>query len=167
MQFNIRGENIEITEALSEYVKKRVSKLNKYFDGGLDAIVHVKMSVYRTHKIEVTIPLTDVILRAEENKEDMYAAIDLVVDKLERQIRKYKTRLNRKSRKIKTKGTSNHEIKDEHKIVREKHLKLKPMFEEEAILQMEMLGHQFFVFTNAETLKTDILYRKYGLIHTE
>src|SRR5690625_1955825 len=106
MKYNIRGENVEVTEAIREYVKKKVSKLERYFDTPPTSDVHVKISVYNNEqRIEVTIPMTDLLLRAEEKHYDLYAAIDLVVDKLERQIRKYKTKVNRKFRQ---KGAAKH-----------------------------------------------------------
>src|SRR5690625_4454001 len=99
MRFNIRGENIEITGAIKEYAEKKISKLERYFDSPLATDVHVNLSVYNDEqRIEVTIPMTNLLLRGEESHEDLYAAIDLVVDKLERQIRKYKTKINRKAR---------------------------------------------------------------------
>src|SRR5699024_6940751 len=130
----------------------------------------------RTYKVEVTIPLPYLTLRAEETSNDMYGSVDLVTDKLERQIRKYKTKVNRKSRE---KGLKNLEFvpsdddsaSDELKIVRTKQVSLKPMDPEEAVLQMDMLGHDFFVFQDAETNGTSIVYRRrdgrYGLIEAE
>jgi len=179
MNYNIRGENIEVTPAIREYVEKKVNKLNRYFDTPPTSDVHVNLSVYNDEQvIEVTIPMTDLLLRAEDANSDLYAAIDLVVDKLERQIRKYKTKVNRKFRQ---KGSPKHifaeleneakearETEDEIEIVRTKRFNLKPMDSEEAILQMDMLGHDFFVFTNAETNDTNVVYKrkdgKYGLI---
>ena len=181
MNYNIRGENIEVTQPIREYVEKKIGKLNKYFDTPPTSDVHVNLSVYNDEQqIEVTIPMTDLLLRAEEQHADLYAAIDLVVDKLERQIRKYKTKVNRKFRQ---KGSPKHifaELEkeslesleepetDEIEIVRTKRFNLKPMDSEEAILQMDMLGHAFFVFTNAETDDTNVVYKrkdgKYGLI---
>lgn len=178
MNYNIRGENIEVTQAIREYVEKKIDKLNRYFDTPPTSDVHVNLSVYNEEQqIEVTIPMTDLLLRAEEQHTDLYAAIDLVVDKLERQIRKYKTKVNRKFRQ---KGAAKHifaelesekreeENSDDIEIVRTKRFNLKPMDSEEAILQMDMLGHAFFVFTNAETNDTNVVYKrkdgKYGLI---
>ena len=180
MNYNIRGENIEVTQAIREYVEKKIGKLNRYFDTPPTSDVHVNLSVYNEkQQIEVTIPMPNLLLRAEEQHADLYAAIDLVVDKLERQIRKYKTKVNRKFRQ---KGAPKHiftefekdgvttteEDSDEIEIVRTKRFNLKPMDSEEAILQMDMLGHAFFVFTNAETDDTNVVYRrkdgKYGLI---
>ena len=100
LKYNVRGENIEVTEALRSYVEKRLEKLEKYFELTSDVIAHVNLKVYKNHdaKVEVTIPLPYLVLRAEETSDDMYRSIDFVSDKLERQIRKYKTRVNRKGR---------------------------------------------------------------------
>ena len=157
---------------------KRISKLQKFFEDSVEATAHVNLKVYsnRTYKVEVTIPLPYLTLRAEETSNDMYGSVDLVTDKLERQIRKYKTKVNRKSRE---KGFKNLEFvpsdeesnDDELKIVRTKQVSLKPMDPEEAVLQMDMLGHDFFVFQDAETNGTSIVYRRrdgrYGLIEAE
>ena len=178
LKFNIRGENVEVTDAIQDYVVKRISKLQKFFEDSVEATAHVNLKVYpnRTYKVEVTIPLPYLTLRAEETSNDMYGSVDLVTDKLERQIRKYKTKVNRKSRE---KGLKNLEFvpsdddsaSDELKIVRTKQVSLKPMDPEEAVLQMDMLGHDFFVFQDAETNGTSIVYRRrdgrYGLIEAE
>mgnify|MGYP001340472754 FL=1 len=179
MKFNIRGENIEVTRALREYVEKKLNKLEKYFETPLDSDVHVTLSVVRgQHNVEVTIPLKGVLLRAEERANDMYASIDLVVDKLERQIRKHKTKVNRKLRQdgsLKNffkenldSQTPPFEEDEEFELVRTKRFTLKPMDVEEAILQMNMIGHNFFVFANAATDQVNVVYRrndgKYGLI---
>lgn len=180
MKYNIRGENVEVTGAIKEYIEKKVSKLERYFDTPPTSDVNVNLSVYNEEQqIEVTIPMTNLLLRAEEQHTDLYAAIDLVVDKLERQIRKYKTKVNRK---VRQKGAPKHifaemekeavqsdqEETDELEIVRTKRFDLKPMDSEEAILQMDMLGHTFYVFTNAESGDTNVVYRRrdgrYGLI---
>ena len=176
MKFNIRGENIEVTQAIREYVEKKISKLERYFDTPPTSNVHVNLSVYNDEQeIEVTIPMTGLLLRAEEQHTDLYAAIDLVVDKLERQIRKHKTKINRKFRHKDSMhnifidaANENEEEDNEIEIVRTKRFNLKPMDSEEAILQMDMLGHEFFVYTDAETNATNVVYRrrdgKYGLI---
>ncbi|HLS09724.1 ribosome hibernation-promoting factor, HPF/YfiA family [Lentibacillus sp.] len=181
MKYNIRGENIEVTGAIRDYVEKKIGKLERYFDTPPSSDVHVNLSVYNDEqRIEVTIPMPNLLLRAEEEHLDLYAAIDLVVDKLERQIRKYKTKVNRKFRQ---KGSPKHifaelekeaelkneqEESDELEIVRKKQFDLKPMDSEEAVLQMDMLGHAFYVFTNAVSGNTNVVYRrkdgKYGLI---
>ena len=176
LKFNIRGENVEVTESIRDYVIKRISKLEKFFEDNVEANAHVNLKVYpnKTFKVEVTIPLPYLTLRAEETSSDMYGSIDLVTDKLERQIRKYKTKVNRKSRE---KGYKNMDfvpdvedepVSDDLKFVRTKQISLKPMDPEEAVLQMDMLGHDFFVFEDAETNGTSVVYRRkdgrYGLI---
>ncbi|MBO6417953.1 ribosome hibernation-promoting factor, HPF/YfiA family [Enterococcus gallinarum] len=183
-RYNVRGENIEVTEAIRDYVEKKVGKLERYFNDVPEATAHVNLKVYteKTAKVEVTIPLPFLVLRAEETSPDLYASIDLVVDKLERQIRKFKTKINRKSREtalvapdngdLFTADTNEEETNGaELDIVRTKRLSLKPMDSEEAVLQMNMLGHNFFIFEDAETNGTSIVYRrkdgKYGLIETD
>jgi putative sigma-54 modulation protein len=179
MKFNIRGENIHVTAALREYVEKKVGRLAKYFDTPQPTEVHVTLRVLRGEgTIEVTIPLSGVIIRAEETHEDMYAAIDLVVEKLERQIRKHKTKLMRKlriepnNRALVREAEPVAVLSDDEdidiNIVRTKRFNLKPMDAEEAVLQMDMLGHSFFVFQNSETNDVNVVYRRndgrYGLI---
>lgn len=180
-RYNVRGENIEVTDAIRDYVEKKVGKLERYFNDAPDATAHVNLKVYteKTAKVEVTIPLPYLVLRAEETSPDLYASVDLVVDKLERQIRKFKTKINRKSRETAlpdaTTAVFNEEPEEENgselDIVRTKRLSLKPMDSEEAVLQMNMLGHNFFIFEDSETNGTSIVYRrkdgKYGLIETD
>ncbi|KRL02897.1 ribosome hibernation-promoting factor, HPF/YfiA family [Liquorilactobacillus capillatus] len=178
LKYNIRGENIEVTAAIRGYVQKKLNKLEKYFEDTSNSTAHVNLKVYsdKTSKVEVTIPLPYLVLRAEETSPDMYASVDLVTDKLERQIRKYKTKINRKSRE---KGFKEFPISDvadsktdkeddKFDIVRTKRVSLKPMDSEEAVLQMDMLGHNFFIYEDAETSGIDIVYRRkdgrYGLI---
>lgn len=185
--FNVRGENIEVTPALREYVESKVSKIEKYFDEVPEANVHVNLKVYsdRQGKAEVTIPLPNLVLRAEETSSDLYGSIDLVSDKLERQMRKYLTKVNRKFRRLSpskedvqpidpTLLEADDEVEtndDNLKIVRTKRFDLKPMNAEEAVLQMEMLDHDFFVFLDGETDSTNIVYKRddgdFGLIETE
>lgn len=186
LNFNIRGENIEVTPAIREHVEKKVQKLERYFTDGANATANVNMKVYndKQTKVEVTIPMKNLTLRAEERHDDLYAAIDLIVDKLERQIRKFKTRVNRKFRERegvaaffasvnKSNAGQAESVADddqEFSVVRTKRFDLKPMDQEEAILQMNMLGHSFFVFTDAESDETNIVYKRkdgqYGLIET-
>lgn len=183
MKYNIRGENVEVTNAIREYVEKKIGKLERYFDTPPTSDVNVNISVYNEEQqIEVTIPMTNLLLRAEEQHLDLYAAIDLVVDKLERQIRKYKTKVNRKFRQ---QGAPKHvfaelekeamqaneqddDSEDDIEIVRTKRFNLKPMDSEEAVLQMDMLGHAFFVFEDSVSGNTNVVYKrrdgKYGLI---
>lgn len=179
MNFNIRGENIEVTGAIREYLEKKISKLGRYFETTPASDVHVNLSVYNDEqRIEVTIPMPNLLLRGEEKHNDLYAAIDLVVDKLERQIRKYKTKINRKFRQngavkqtfteMKPLSSKEEEDNSEIEIVRTKRFDIKPMDPEEAVLQMDLLGHEFFVFTNDKTGEANVVYRrkdgKYGLI---
>lgn len=183
--FNVRGENIEVTPALRTYVENKVSKIEKYFDEVPEANVHVNLKVYsdRQGKAEVTIPLPNLVLRAEETSPDLYGSIDLVSDKLERQMRKYLTKVNRKFRRTNNQedfqpvnpelleGDKGDDTDSNLSIVRTKRFDLKPMNAEEAVLQMEMLGHDFFVFLDGETDSTNIVYKRddgdYGLIETE
>jgi len=181
MKFNVRGEKFEVTNALREYAEKKVGRIERYFDTPPTSAVNITMKVVKdVHVVEVTVQLPGVVLRGEEANADMYAAIDLVVEKLERQIRKHKTKINRKFRQegsLRTlfkEGPINHEAEEteeEIKVVKTKRFNLKPMDIEEAILQMDMLGHSFFVFSNAETDEMNVVYKrkdgKYGLIEPE
>ncbi len=173
MILTIRGKNIDLTDALKAHVEKRVSKVDKYFD--VDAEVQATLNVERDlHKVEVTVAINGMILRAEEATNDMYASIDLVVDKLERQIAKYKTRINRKVRQgagIKAiSELPKVQEENEMEIVRTKRFSVKPMPVEEAVLQMNLLGHDFYVFANADTDDIGVVYRRkdgrYGLIES-
>jgi putative sigma-54 modulation protein len=179
MNYNIRGENLEITPALRAYVEKKIGKLERYFDTTPVADVNVRMQVLNSqHIIEITIPMPQLLLRGEEVQTDMYAAIDYVVEKLERQIRKHKTKINRKFRQEGSlKYMFNNELEpleqeesrsDELEVVRKKQFNLKPMDVEEAILQMDMLGHNFFVYYDAINGSNNVVYKrrdgKYGLI---
>jgi len=179
MKYNIRGQNIQVTEALGEYVERKLSRLEKYFEAPPVADVHVTLSVTKNRQtVEVTIPLPGMTLRAEERNDDMYAAIDLVVDKLERQIRKHKTKVNKKLRQegsLKSLFVENgsavgvlEDTEEDLGVVRVKRHTLKPMDVEEAILQMNMVGHSFYVFENNDTREVNVVYRRndgrYGLI---
>lgn len=183
LDYQIRGLNFEITEAIDAYVKKRLSRLEKYLEDDKTYVARVKLSSQksdRSFKAEVTVQLPDLVLRAEDAEEDLYAAIDFVADKLERQIKKYKTKINRKLRK---QGIADlHEVEsdipadtadsdDELEIVRKKTVELKPMDPEEAVLQMELLGHDFYIFMNAENDLPAAVYKrhdgKYALLDTD
>lgn len=178
LRYNIRGENIEVTPAIREYVEKKVGKIERYFDDVPEANAHVNVRTYsnNTAKAEVTIPLPYITLRAEETSQDLYGSIDLVVDKLERQIRKYKTKINRKAREtglVPDLTPIEEPVEEEDEgfsIVRTKRFDLKPMGAEEAVLQMEMLGHSFFIYEDATTDNINIVYKRddnqYGLIET-
>lgn len=176
MKITLRGKNIEITEAIEEKVSEKLSKLDKYFivSENVEAKVLVRTYPYG-QKIEVTIPTEYVLLRAEVVDQDLYNAIDLVIDKLEGQIRKYKTRLNRKSKdnKLAFNLASIEPLEEEEEdvLVKTKTITPKPMDMEEAIMQLELIGHSFFVYRDTETDAISIVYRRndgdYGLIETE
>ena len=176
MKITLRGKNIEITEAIEEKVSEKLSKLDKYFivSENVEAKVLVRTYPYG-QKIEVTIPTEYVLLRAEVVDQDLYNAIDLVIDKLEGQIREYKTRLNRKSKdnKLAFNLASIEPLEDEEEdvLVKTKTITPKPMDMEEAIMQMELIGHSFFVYRDTGTDAISIVYRRndgdYGLIETE
>ncbi|MFK4972753.1 ribosome hibernation-promoting factor, HPF/YfiA family [Lactococcus garvieae] len=184
IKFSIRAENVEITDAIRSYIEDKIGKLNKYFNDGHEVTAYVNIKSYsdKRNKVEVTVPAKNVTLRAENTTLDVLAAIDLVEEKLERQIRKYKTRVNRKSKMNVPTGLAfgdefapldaTDEIdEDTVKIVRMKHVDLKPMDAEEAVLQMDMLGHDFYVFLDAYTNRTSVVYRRadknIGLIETD
>lgn len=173
MKFIVSGKNIEMTEALKEKVVKKMGRLDKFFNPGTE--IHVTMSVEKTRQIiEVTIPFNGVVLRAEEATEDMYTSIDKVIDVLERQIRRYKTKLEKQLHELAfeennfTVPADEAEEEDDFKIVRTKRFAIKPMDIEEAVLQMNLLGHEFFVFSNSETNEVNVVYKRkdgnYGLI---
>ena len=178
LDYNVRGENIAVTDALRDYVEKRLTKLNRYIEEKSSA--NVNLRTYKSDnsgKAEDTIVLPYVVLRAEDTNPDLYAAVDAVSEKLERQIRKYKTKINRKSRETGFKGIdSKNEIPatdsdDEAlQIVRTKQVDLKPMSPEEAALQMDLLAHNFFIFKDAETNTDAVIYKRkdgrYGLLET-
>jgi putative sigma-54 modulation protein len=152
MKITVTGKNIDVTDALRDNTLKKISKLDKYFNPEVEA--QVTLSVQKSHHIiEVTIPFDGVILRGEESTEDMYSSIDKVLDKLERQIRKHKTRLERKLRENSLKQFDNMPFDSDDKeevynplIVRTKKFAIKPMPVDEAVLQMDLLGHSFYVF---------------------
>ncbi|MDD4504705.1 MAG: ribosome-associated translation inhibitor RaiA [Clostridiaceae bacterium] len=175
MRTKVSGKNIEITNALKDRVEKKLSKFEKYFSPDTEAQATLSVEKNR-HIIEVTIPFNGVILRGEEATGDMYTSIDNVVDKLESQMRRHKTKLERRIKdgniKFENWSTSSAEFEDEEvKIVRTKRFAMKPMPIEEAVLQMELLGHSFFVFSNAETEEVNVVYKRkdgnYGLIEPE
>ena len=175
MKYNIRGEKVEITPAIRSYIEEKIGKLDKYFEDSSDMTCSVVVKIRgKSQKIEITIPASHYTLRSEESHDDLYAAIDLTVDKLERQIRKNKTKINSK---IKKNLIQNFEMDlednfedDDLEIIKRKKVDMKPMSEEEAVLQMNMLGHAFFVFKDADSGNVCVLYvRKdgnYGLIET-
>lgn len=179
MKIAIYGKNIEVTDALKRYVEEKVGKVEKYFnDAFLDAQVSLEVEKER-HIVEVTINVDGLILRGEETSGDMYASIDGVIEKLERQVHKHKTRINRKIREKKKEFKLNlakalhsvDEEEEEPRIVKSKQFPAKPMSVEEAIMQMDLIGHDFFVFINSGTEDVNVVYKRkngnYGLLEPQ
>ena len=176
MNISIRGDKIEVTDSIKNYVKEKLERLHKYFDEPSKIDAHVLIRVRNGEQIiEVTIPTSKYTLRAEEKHSDLYAAIDLVIDVLERQIRKNKTKLN-KHRIAEPIGFAfvpeeDEEYADSALIAKRKTVETKPMGEEEAILQMELLGHDFFVFKNVDEECVSVLYKRkdgnYGILNSK
>ena len=174
MKYIIRGKKVKVTNDLKEHAEKKLSKLDKYFNEGEDFTATVVIrTVEPNYKVEVTIPVKKIILRAEESHKDPFAAIDLIIDKLERQIRKNKTSMSKKVIKDKIPVfipdfKVEKKEDDKSKIVKRKSVELKPMSEEEAILQMNLIDHTFFIFRNSKTGDIEVIYKRedgnYGLI---
>jgi putative sigma-54 modulation protein len=167
MRISVRGKNIEVTEALRDYVAKRLGKLERFFE--MDDAQVTLLVERENHVVEVTIPINGMILRGEEGTGDMYSSIDLVVEKLEKQLEKYKTKLLDRRPKhhpaiVKdlplNLDLQQGEMEDVPRIVRTKRFAVKPMAVDEAVMQMNLLGHSFFVFTNAETEDVNVVYRR-------
>ena len=173
MKFTIVGKNLTVTDGLKAAVEEKIGKLEKYFTE--DTEIHVTLSTQKERqKIEVTIPMRGNIVRAEQESNDMYVSIDLVEEIIERQLRKYKTKIIEKQQAAVnlSKTFIDEEYDDEEiKIIRTKKFAVKPMDAEEACVQMELLGHNFFVFRNAETDEVNVVYKRkgntYGLIEPE
>ncbi len=169
MKFVIVGRNLDVTPALKAAVEDKIGKLAKYFNP--DTEVHEK----ERQKIEVTIPVKGNIIRSEQVSNDMYVSIDLVEEIIERQLKKYKTKIVDKHQEAgsfsKMYMDNDYMDEEEVKIVRTKKFDIKPMYPEDACVQMELLGHGFFVFINAETDQVNVVYRRkgdtYGLIEPE
>ena len=176
MRYTISGKNINITPGLKDAVESKLGKLERYFSP--DTEVQVTLSVEKgRQKIEVTIPVKGSIIRAEQDSSDMYVSVDLVEEIIERQLRKYKTKLIAKQqgghdfRQEFIESDTSAAESDEIEIVRTKRFGIKPMFPEDACIQMELLGHNFYVFSNAETDEVNVVYKRkngtYGLIEPE
>ena len=175
MKYNIRGDKMVVTDAIRDYAEEKLGRLEKYFKN--DNITANILTRVRGNSqiVEVTIPTSKFVLRSEEENEDLYAAIDLVSDKLERQIRKNKTRLNRNVKENTKEFNLDYVLEDTEEaketIVKRKNIEMKPMDEEEAILEMELLGHSCFVYKDMYTNNTCVLYKRkdgdYGLIETK
>ena len=176
MNFIISGKNIEITQGLKDNIERKLGKLERYFTPDTEIIVTLSVEKDR-QKIEVTIPVKGDIIRSEQESSDMYVSIDLVEEVIERQLRKYKNKLVAKHQAggnfNQTFVESEDEVadSDEIRIVRTKRFGIKPMFPEDACMQMDLLGHNFFVFSNAETEEVNVVYKRkdgsFGLIEPE
>lgn len=183
--FNIRGKNVDVTQNLREYVEKRVGKITRYFENIDEVSVLLAVEKGR-HIVEVTaeIPRSGLVLRGQESTADMYSSIDLVVEKLERQIRKQKTKLERRFRGGGFKGelfaeeqkaaraeAAQEDESEEYPVVKTKRFVVKPMDVQEAIMQMNLLNHSFFVFRDAQTENFCVVYRRndgaYGLLESD
>ena len=174
MKITISGKNIDVTQGLRAAVEDKLAKLEKYFTP--DTVCNVTLGVEKERqKMEVTIPMKGHIIRAEQQSDDMYVTIDLGVDVIEAQLKKYRKKLINKQQNadslrkefVEEETTDDEEIR----IVPAKKLGMKPMFPEDACVQMELLGHNFFVFSNAETGEVNVVYKRkdksYGLIEPE
>ncbi len=174
MKFIISGKNIDVTPGLRTAVEDKLGKLEKYFTAQTE--VHVTLSVEKDRqKIEVTIPVKGSIIRSEQTSNDMYVSIDLVEEIIERQLKKYKNKIIHKkqaSGNFKQEFIEKDYVDDEEiQIVRSKRFDIKPMYPEDACIQMELLGHNFFVFCNAETDQVNVVYKRkgntYGIMEPE
>ena len=174
MKITISGKNIDVTEGLKAAVNEKLGKLEKYFTPDTNVIVTLSVEKER-QKIEVTIPVKGNIIRSEQVSNDMYVSIDLVEEVIERQLRKYKTKIVDKKQEggnFQKAYIENDYMEDEEiRIIRSKKFGMKPMFPEDACVQMELLGHNFYVFRNAETDEVNVVYKRkgntYGLIEPE
>ena len=174
MKFIIIGRNIDVTEGLKSAVQEKLGKLERYFTPETE--IHVTLSVEKERqKIEVTIPVKGNIIRSEQVSSDMYVSIDLVEEVIERQLRKYKTKIVNQQQaggNFQKEFVEDEFLEDEEvNIIRTKKFGIKPMYPEDACVQMELLGHNFYVFRNAETDEVNVVYKRkgntYGLIEPE
>jgi len=177
MKFNIRGKNIDVTEGIKLHTNDKFLKLNKYFDQPDHIEASVLVRVYnKLQKVEITIPVKNFTLRIEEVHEDLYTAIDRAVNKLERQIRKHKTKIEKRYKNVTENDFSfDYDVDDEEiseeEVVKVKKLDIKPMDIDEAILQMELVGHDFYVFFDVDIDGISVIYKRkdgaYGLLETK
>lgn len=174
MKYVIRGEKIEITEAIKKYITEKIGKLDKYFSNPEEIKANVLVRIRGVEQIvEVTIPIKKIVLRCEERDEDLYKAIDLASDKLERQLRKNKTKMMKQKKDV-TKAIRFEEmepIEEKEEIVKRKKIEMKPMSEEEAMMQMDLIDHDFFVYKDVETKTVNVIYKRkdgtFGIIETD
>lgn len=175
MKFTIRGKKLEVTDAIKSYVEEKIGRLDKYFENPDNISANVLMRLSgKDQVVEVTINTHGLILRGEEANKDLYASIDFVTDKIERQIRKNKTKIHKKSSKETIRDFKEFETEEKEssiEVVKRKKIEMKPMSEEEAILQMELIDHDFFVYKDANTNEIAVVYKRkdgnYGLIVTK
>lgn len=176
MNINIRGDKIEVTDSIKNYVKEKLERLDKYFEDSSKIDAHVIIRARNGEQvIEVTVPTSKYTLRAEEKHSDLYAAIDLVVDVLERQIRKNKTRLNKRRSEADVVFSfipeEDEEYVETNQVVKRKTIDKKPMSEEEAVLQMELLDHDFFLYYDVDEECFAVIYKRkdgnYGIIYSK
>jgi len=177
MKITLSGKNMDIGDSLRKQADKKIRKIERYFKPEVDAQVTLSTEGYR-HIAEVTIPFDGVVIRAEETTNDMYTSLDRVIEKLEKQIHKHRTRLEKKLKEGAFKFDSGSfvnaevsQVEPKGRIIRNKKFVIKPMTEDEALIQMDLLGHSFFVFLNAETSEANVLYKRkdgnYGLIEPQ
>lgn len=174
MKITIRGDKIKVTDSMKEYIEEKLSKLDKYLKDSDNVNANVVVKVKNINQIlEITIPLKSIILRSEESQDDFYKAVDKTIDKLERQIRKNKTRLSRHtkvSKEILFEDTNSNDLEDKDKIIKRKKIEVKPMNEEEAVLQMELLGHEFYMYLDSDKDKYCVVYKRkdggYGVLES-
>ena len=174
MKYVIRGEKVEITEAIKKYITEKIGKLDKYFSNPEEIKANVLVRIRGVEQIvEVTIPIKKIVLRCEERDEDLYKEIDLASDKLERQLRKNKTKMMKQKKDV-TKAIRFEEmepIEEKEEIVKRKKIEMKPMSEEEAMMQMDLIDHDFFVYKDVETKTVNVIYKRkdgtFGIIETD
>ena len=174
MKYVIRGEKVEITEAIKNYIMEKIGKLDKYFQTPDEIKANVLVRIRGKEQIvEVTIPIKKIVLRCEERDEDLYKAIDLASDKLERQLRKNKTKMMKQKKDI-TKEMRFEElepIETKEEIVKRKKVEMKPMNEEEAMMEMDLVDHDFFVYKDIDTKSVNVIYKRkdgtFGIIETD
>ncbi len=176
MNINIRGDKVTVTKAMKAQIESKLLKLEKYFKDASNITAYVNIKITnQSQTIEVTIPTSKFTVRSEESNEDLYTAVDLIIDKIERQIRKNKTKLKKKYKDIEPLDFNldfeNEEKIVESKIIKRKNLEMKPMDEEEALIQLELLGHDFFIFKNIEEECVSVIYKRkdkhFGIINVK
>ena len=175
MEIIIRGDKIEVTKAMKDYINEKLKRLEKYLENSNDVRANVVVKVKgHLQTIEITIPLRNFIIRSEETQDDFYASVDKAIDVMERQIRKNKTKIKSKESKTKIDFSIvdiEEEDYEDDNIIKRKKIEVKQMDEEEAILQLELLGHEFYLFKNVDTNKEAVVYKRknggYGLIEAE